>query len=180
MAPKSLKKVINNEDRVKTGSILNKDGFLQQYNNLETTKKIIKAFTNNGLLKFVTFEFGWVHEKEIVEFYLNARMGNDQITSKVNGEEVIINGEDIRSALVIPHTLELVVSTHTFNQMNFLEEICGDNAPTYVKFSGKKKTLLKPIRERVIDIVYKLNVWNLKLLGLMTLPHKGLLCCTLF
>lgn len=77
MAPKFPKKVIKNEDRVKTSSTLDKDGFLCQHDKSETTKKIIKAFTNSGLLKFVTFNYGRVHKKEVVEFYLNMRMENE-------------------------------------------------------------------------------------------------------
>lgn len=85
MAPKSPKKAIKNEDRVKTSNILNKDGFLQQHENSKAAKNIIKRFINSGLLKFITFDYGRVHKKDVVVFYLNAEIGNDEITSKVNG-----------------------------------------------------------------------------------------------
>lgn len=153
MAPKSFKKVIKNEDRVKTMSILDNDCFLRQHDNSKIAKKIIKTFTNSGLLKFVTFDYGRVHKKEVVEFYLSTGMGNNQITSKVNGQEVTINAEDIRTAFELPPASNLDFSIHTFNQKTFYEEIFANSAPTYVKFSKKKKVLLKPIWERAIDIV---------------------------
>lgn len=65
-------KVITNEDRVKTGCILDKDDYLQPHNNLETSKKIIKAFEDSGLLFLVTFDHQKVYKKEVVQFYLKA------------------------------------------------------------------------------------------------------------
>lgn len=51
------------------------DGFLRQHDNSEIAKKIIKAFTDSGLLKLVAFDYGRVHKKEVLEFYLNSGMG---------------------------------------------------------------------------------------------------------
>lgn len=156
MAPKpSPKKVVKNEDRVKIGSILDKEGFLRQHDNFETARKIMKGFEDSSLLTFVTFDYGRIHKKEVVEFYLNTRIGNNHITSKVKGKEVTINVEDIRTDFELPLVIDLDVSTHTFNQKTFWEEIHSESAPAYVKFSRKKNVLLKPIWERAIDIVYK-------------------------
>lgn len=49
MAPKgSPKKVLTNEDKVKIGSILDNDGFFRQHDHSKATKKIVKAFEDNG------------------------------------------------------------------------------------------------------------------------------------
>lgn len=37
----------------------------------------------------------------------------------------------------------------------FWDEIKSETAPTYVKFSGKKKDQLKSVWERAINIIYK-------------------------
>lgn len=48
------------------------------------------------------------------------------------------------------------MSPHIHSTKNFvLEEIRSETTPTYVKFSRKKKVLLRPIWERAIYIVYK-------------------------
>lgn len=102
MALKSPRKVVKNEDRVKIESILDKDGFLCQQNNSKIARKIIKGSGDSGLMAFVTFDYGRVRKKEVIEFYLNVGIGNDKITSKVKGKEVTITTEDICSAFNLP------------------------------------------------------------------------------
>lgn len=84
MAPKaSPKKVISNEDKVKTGCILDKNGFLPQHDNSNEAKKIIKAFEDSRLLYLVTFNYQRSHKKEIVELHLNATIaGGGTIKSR--------------------------------------------------------------------------------------------------
>lgn len=58
MAPKVVaSKMIKATDHVKMGSMLDVEGFLKQHNNSETAKKIIKAFKDYGLLKYLTFDY---------------------------------------------------------------------------------------------------------------------------
>lgn len=55
MTPKaSPTKAISKEDRVKTDCILGKDRFLRHYDNSKDSKKIIKAFEDDGLLYLIT------------------------------------------------------------------------------------------------------------------------------
>lgn len=103
----------------------------------------------------MTFDYGKVHKKEFIELYLKENFGNDHITSKVGENDVIITVEDIHTTFELPPTSNLDVSIHTFNKKIFWDEIMNEGAPAYVKFSRKKKILLKPIWERAIDIVYK-------------------------
>lgn len=72
MAPKQ----ITNEDRIKTGAILDRDGYLRQHNHLEIAKKIMKVFEDAKLMGLITFEHGRLH-KEVVKFYLNATISCD-------------------------------------------------------------------------------------------------------
>lgn len=106
-------KIITNEDRVKPGCILNKDGFLRQYNNSETLKKIIKAFEDSGLLYLVTFDHQKAYKKEVVQFYLNTTITWDgTIKSKVREKEITITTGDIREEFKLPAASYLDVSSH--------------------------------------------------------------------
>lgn len=119
MARKALSRnVVKNDDRVNTRIILDKEGFLCQHDNSETTQNIIKGFEDSGLLTFVNFDYGRVNKKEVVEFYLNTCIGDDEITSKVDGKEVTI-AEDIRAAFNLRQAFDLDVSTHTFKYKTF-------------------------------------------------------------
>lgn len=157
MAPKSSpKKAITNEDRVKTRCIRDKDGFLRQHNNSEESKKIIKAFEENGLLYLVTFAHKRAYKKEIALFYLNAVIERDgTISSMVGEKEITITREDISEEFQLPATYDFDISSHSFNQKLFWDEIKIEYAPAYVKFFGKKKARLKPVWERATDINYK-------------------------
>lgn len=135
----SSKKVVKNEDCVKTRSILDRERFLEQQNNSEVAEKIIRGFEDNGLLSFVTFDYGCVNKKEVVELYFNASPSNNQITSKVGEYDVVITL--VRTTFDLPEGSKLAVCTHTFNQKTF-KEIRNEGALSYVKFSGKKKVLL--------------------------------------
>lgn len=66
MTPKgSAKKVLTNEDKVKTRSIIDKEGFLRQHDHSEATKNNVQAFENSSLMKQVTFDYRKVHKKRI-------------------------------------------------------------------------------------------------------------------
>lgn len=99
MEPKvSLKKVISNEDKVKIGCILDKDGFLRKHYHSEEAKKIIKAFKDSRILYLVTFNHEKVYKKEVTMFYLNATVAGDgTIKSKVGDIKVTITTEDIKT-----------------------------------------------------------------------------------
>lgn len=141
MAPK----VITNEDRVKMGSILDKDDYLRQHNNSETSKKIIKDFEDSGLLFMVTFDDQKVYKKEVVQFYLNATISGDgSIKSKIGDTKIIITTKDIREEFRLPEASNFNVSSHSFNHKLFSDEIKSETAPRFIKFNGKKKVLPKP------------------------------------
>lgn len=155
MTPKAPK-VHTNEDRVKTRCILDQEGYLNQHHHSETVENIIKAFRKAKLLKFLTFDYSKVHKAEVVEFYLNTVVADEGfIQSRVRKVYVSISAEDIRGAFNLPETSDLDPSSNSFNQKVFWEEIRKDTVPEYVKFSGRKKNLLKSEWERAIDILYK-------------------------
>lgn len=58
MAPKaSIPRVPKLADKVKMGSTLNVESFLKLYNNSDEAKKVIKAFTDCVLLRFISFDY---------------------------------------------------------------------------------------------------------------------------
>lgn len=57
---------------------------------------------------------------------------------------MIISAEDITSAFDFPEASILYVCSHNFNEKDLWDEILNESAPEYVKFSAKKKVLLKP------------------------------------
>lgn len=114
------RKVTTNEDRVRNGGILDKDGFLRQHNDSEVAKKTIKAFEDAKLLKLVTFDHGGIHKKKVIDFYPNATVpGDGSIKSKVNDIEVIITADDIREEFEMEAESDLDVSSHAFDQRKF-------------------------------------------------------------
>lgn len=87
MAPKaSPRKAITNEGRVKTRCIHDKDGFLRQHENSEASKKIIKAFEDNGLLYLVTYDHKKTFKKEVVQFYPNVVVVGDGTIKSTVGD----------------------------------------------------------------------------------------------
>lgn len=102
----------------------------------------------------MTFDYRRVYKKEADEFYVNAIIeGNGTIKSNVGNVDIVITTEDIREEYKLPEASDLDVSSHSFNQNLFWEDFKKKRAPSYEKFSGKKKILLKPVWERAIDII---------------------------
>lgn len=116
----------------------------------------MKAFKEAKLMGLVTFDHRRIYKKEVVQFYLNATISSDgSIKSKVGDVDVTITIKDIREEFDLEEASNLDVTSHAFNQKKFWDEIQKDDVAQYVKFSGKKKDLLKAEWERAIDIVYK-------------------------
>lgn len=64
MAPKApSNKPAKATGRVKMGSMLDKNGFLKQHDQFETTKQIIKALEDCGLMKYITFDYKSVQKE---------------------------------------------------------------------------------------------------------------------
>lgn len=61
---------MTNEDGVKMGCILESEGFLRLHDHSDGSKKIIKAFEDNVLLYFFTFDYRKAFKKEVAEFYV--------------------------------------------------------------------------------------------------------------
>lgn len=152
----SPKNVLSNEDNVKTGCILDKERFLCQHNHSDNAKMIIKAFEGSGLFYMLTFNYEKTYKKEVPKFYLNATIAGDwTIKSRVGDTKVIITAEGIKMEFNLPEEYDLDISSHCFNHKEFWNEIMSEGTLVYVKFSGKKKILLKLVCERAIDIIYK-------------------------
>lgn len=97
--------------------------------------------------------------------------GEGTIKSKVRDAEVIITPEDIKKEFNLPATSDPGISSYSFNQTLFWEEIKSEIAPAYLNFPGIKKALLKPVWERMIDIIYK--CWESKIAGIYEItPEK--------
>lgn len=155
MAPRAPK-VPTNEDRMKTGCILDQESYLRQHGHSETTKRIVTTFRKAKLLHFVTFNYPRVHKAEVVEFYLNATVSDEGfIKYRVGEVDVTISVEDIRGTFNLLEASNLNPSSISFNQEDFWKKIRKDTAPEFVKFFGKKKNLLKVEWERAIDILYR-------------------------
>lgn len=88
MAPKvAIPKAPKRTDKIITGLILDVQGFLAHFNNSEDAKKIVKAFTNSGILNFLSFNYTSVNKDAILEFYLKAKIAEGRkIISKVAGK----------------------------------------------------------------------------------------------
>lgn len=160
MAPKVLpRKVITNEDRIKIECILDKEGFSRQHNNSEASKKIIKAFEDNGVLYLVTFDHRKTFKKEVVKFYLNVVVaGYGTIKSKVGDTEVVISAKDIREEFRLPKGSDLDVSSHNFNQKIFWDEIKSKTASAYVMFFGRRKVCSNSYRRELLASIT--SSWN--------------------
>lgn len=114
--PKALKPV----DKVKNGSILDVQGFLAFYNNSKDAKKVVKAFEESRILQFLTFNYKSVYKEEVLEFHLNARMGEGKrITSRVAGQDVEICADSIYEAFEFPQATEANIRSHVYNVKNF-------------------------------------------------------------
>lgn len=114
-------------DMVKTGSILDVQGFLNHLNNSEEAKKVIKAFRDCGIPRFLSFGYQSVNKEEVLEFYLKARLAEGRkIISSVAGRDVEITADVIRAAYELPPTTEVEVHNHASMKM-----IYGQLSKTY-------------------------------------------------
>lgn len=59
-------------EKVKSGSIVDFDGFIRHVKNEELPRKILKAFKECGLMNFLFHNYPNTHKKEAIELYLNA------------------------------------------------------------------------------------------------------------
>nr|GMD09128.1 oxysterol-binding protein homolog 1-like [Ipomoea batatas] len=82
----------------KTGSTLDRDGYLRHSEDKAMTECVLKCLEDAGLMTFVMFNYKIVHNLDATEFYVNARLSSkeDAIHSTVNGTEVTIVHGDIR------------------------------------------------------------------------------------
>lgn len=102
------------------------------------------------------FDHKKAYKNDVVQFYLNATISGDgSIKLKIGETKITITVEDIKEEFKFLASSDLDVSSHSFNQKMFWDETKHESAPTFVKFSGKKKVLLKPDWERAIEIIYK-------------------------
>ncbi|VFQ84247.1 unnamed protein product [Cuscuta campestris] len=152
MAPKGPNKVT---DRIKTGCILDPEGFLKQHQHSDVARKIIDAFQDCGLMKFLAFPYSSVQKEEVLEWYLHAKVEADYISSTVGEKPVTITANDIRVAFALPEATEKDFTSHTFDHETFWAEIKNEKQADEINFRGKKKDLLNPVFERAIDIIYK-------------------------
>lgn len=73
----------------------------------------------------------------------------------MNVTNVVHTAEDIREEFELEAASNFDVSSHAFDQKKFWDEIKKDTEAKIVKFSGKKKDMVKEKYERSIDIIYK-------------------------
>lgn len=144
-------------DKVKTGYTLDTQGFLAHFNNSEDAKKVVKAFEDSRILRFMTFNYKSVHKEEVLEFYLNARMIEERkVVSKVASMNFEVIAKSIRAAFEFPPAIEAVVRSHAYNEKDLWATIKNSsNSAEDMPVKGKKKDLLSPLKEHLLDIIYK-------------------------
>ncbi|XP_019171897.1 PREDICTED: uncharacterized protein LOC109167327 [Ipomoea nil] len=142
---------------VKSGSILDRDGFIQHASDKELAEKIMQRFSDCGLMKFLTHDYLTVHKIDSTEWFMNARIVGEEIHSKVQDMETVTAMGDIRAAFdfAIPKGAHPDLSQYTYNQQKFWEEIKSEKAPANLKLSFKKKILI-PEYERAMDILIRI------------------------
>ncbi|XP_031116284.1 uncharacterized protein LOC116019999 [Ipomoea triloba] len=152
--PPALEELSN---MVKTGSILDRAGFLQHSTDRELTEKILKKFEDCGLMRFLTYDYQSVHRMDFTEWFVNAKIVGDEIQSRVGNTDIIIGAGDIRAAFdfVVPEGAHSDLSRYAFEQQKLWEEIKADFAPANLKLSFKKR-LLKTEYERAVDVIIKI------------------------
>lgn len=107
-------------DKVKTGSILDIQGFLSFFNNLEDANKVMKAFEDCGIIRFLSFNYQNVHKDEMLVFYLKPWLAEGRkIISNVKGKDVEIITDVNRTTFDLPPTTEVEVCSHTYNENEF-------------------------------------------------------------
>lgn len=89
-------------DKVKFGSILDRNDFISYTTNQALAQKIIKAFEDCRLMHFMCHDHSSTHRTEDFECYLSARENNNSIVSRVVEVDIFIPTEDIRSVYGLP------------------------------------------------------------------------------
>lgn len=148
------KKVVKNEDRVKIGSILDKEGFLHQHDNCEIAKKIMKGFEDNGLLIFVSFDYRRVHKKGVLNFFSTLVWG--MIKFPRLKEKKWLSQLKTSTLNLSYHQPQTLISQHTPSIKKCYGMSFGEGALSFVKFT--------------------VNIWSLMLQELMTLQLRISLC----
>lgn len=79
-----------------------------------------------------------------------------KIVTQVAGKEIEVSANTIRTAYELPPVTEVEVRSHAYNEKEFRGVIKNSsNAVEDMPFEGKKKVLLSPFYERILDILYK-------------------------
>lgn len=158
MAPKiTVPKASKSSDKVKTCSILDVQGFLSHFNDSKEVKRVVKAFSDCEILNFLSFNYRAVHKEVVLEFYLNARITNERkIISTVASKSVEITIETIRDAYELSPATNVDVRNHAYSEKEFWGVIKNPAHSTEdMLVKSKKKDLLSPFCERIMDILYK-------------------------
>ncbi|XP_019198531.1 PREDICTED: uncharacterized protein LOC109192376 [Ipomoea nil] len=131
---------------VRSGSILDVQGFLAQAHDQALAEEIIQALKECGLLHFCSFPYEGYYVEDVAEFYLMATVQGAVIISVVNGQRIEIREADIRNAFNLPES-ELDVENHGYDREELWNRIREEG-------TSEEKTL-KPEFHRLVYIVCK-------------------------
>nr|GMD52553.1 reverse transcriptase [Ipomoea batatas] len=79
---KRLQIVRNLIKQVKTGNILDKEGYIKYSDNPEETQRILKKFEKVGLMKYLTHDYQNIHALDFTEWFANAKVKDSTISLK--------------------------------------------------------------------------------------------------